>query len=371
MSKYPSLYFHFPFCETKCHYCDFYSLARDRVTDDEVSRFERAMLREVELTRDQYSPEIKTIFCGGGTPSMTEPSSMERIFKEVFKYSRLATNYEWTMEANPSSVDRERMKAYRAIGINRVSMGVQSLRNDHLDQLGRVHDRANALKALEDLFAAGFTNVSCDLLCGVPGQTTEDLVAAIDTLTQFPITHLSCYILTLGEKHRMFPDLPKEDTQLEHYLCLSETMEKRGFKHYEISNFSKPGLPARHNLAYWTGTSYLGLGPSAHSFDAVKVERFKNYSSLHQYAEKLESSVLPIEWKETLTPDQRELEKWMLAVRLSDGFPKDWLVSEAARTKAENLMKAGLIQERQDLPSHYQLTPRGFAVSEQVIKELS
>lgn len=327
------------------------------------------MLREVELTRDQYTPEIQTIFCGGGTPSMTEPASMERIFHEVFRHSRLSDDYEWTMEANPSSVDRERMRAYRALGINRVSMGVQSLRNDHLDKLGRVHDKANALRALEDLFAAGFTNVSCDLLCGVPGQSTEDLVKAIDTLTEFPITHLSCYILTLGEKHRMFPELPAEDTQLEHYLCLSETMRSKGFDHYEISNFSKPGLPARHNLAYWTGVSYLGLGPSAHSFDAVEAKRFKNFSSLHQYAEKLESGVLPIEWKESLTPEQREIEKWMLAVRLSQGFPRTWLTTDRARTQAQRMLGEGLLRVRADLPENYQLTPRGFAVSEQIIKE--
>ena len=377
MSKYSSLYFHFPFCETKCHYCDFYSLARDRVTDDEVSRFERSMLREVQLVRDQFAPEINTIFLGGGTPSMTEPTSMERIFGEVFKSTKLSADYEWTMEANPSSVDLERMKAYRALGVNRVSMGVQSLRNDQLAKLGRVHDRDSALRSLETLFKAGFTNVSTDLLCGVPGQSTDDLKKAIRELTAFPITHLSCYILTLGEKHRMFPDLPKEDTQLEHYLCLSETMESLGFEHYEISNFARPGMRARHNMAYWTGISYLALGPSGHSFDLEKSERFKNVSSIHSYAEKLEAGVLPIEWREKLSPEQRELEKWMLAVRLADGFPREWLessnssVKSSKSSKVDQMLREGLMRVHPENSLNYQLTNRGFAISEQILKELA
>lgn len=327
------------------------------------------MLAEVKLLAPEFARDIKTIFLGGGTPSMTEPSSMERIFNEVFKSTNLATDYEWTMEANPSSVDRDRMKAYRALGINRVSMGVQSLRNDHLAKLGRVHDQSAALRALDDLFNSGFTNVSVDLLCGVPGQTTQNLEAAIAQLVKFPITHLSCYILTLGEKHRMFPDLPKEDTQLEHYLCLAENMLSHGFEHYEISNFAKPGFQAQHNLVYWTGGSYLGLGPSAHSFDLEFSSRFKNYSSIHQYAQRLQSGTLPVEWRETLSEDQREIEKWMLAARLSRGFPQAWIDSEKRQKKIEIMLREGLIRIHPKTTDRYQLTTRGFAVSEQIIKE--
>ena len=301
---------------------------------------------------------------------MTAPSSMERIFSELWKKTRLAKDYEWTMEANPSSVDLDRMRAYRSLGINRVSMGVQSLRNDHLKNLGRVHDRGEALKSLDILFKSGFENVSVDLLCGVPGQTLQDLKAALDELTSHPIQHLSCYILTLGTKHKMFKDLPDEDTQLEHYLYLDEYMTSHGFEHYEISNFAKPGRRARHNLVYWKNEPYLSFGPSAHSFNSEQGVRFKNYSSLHQYAEKIEKGEFPIEWKEDLTQEQKNIEAWMLAVRLEEGFPKDWIKTPHQQAVLGRFLTGKLIQSHPKVSDRYQLTPRGLALSEQIVKEL-
>jgi oxygen-independent coproporphyrinogen-3 oxidase len=172
------------------------------------------------------------------------------------------------MEANPSSIELEQFRRYRALGINRVSMGVQSLKNDHLSILGRVHDEAHALRALETVFEAGFANVSTDLLCGVPGQSLDDLRSHMEKLTAFPITHLSIYLLTLPPHHKMYRDLPNEDEQLRHLLLIDEFMREKGFRHYEISNFARNGLRARHNLVYWQGGSYLGFGPSAHSYAA-------------------------------------------------------------------------------------------------------
>ena len=176
-SNYSSLYFHFPFCETKCHYCDFYSLGREKTKSGDATTFEKAMIEEIRLRGEKgdLHAELETLFLGGGTPSMTEPASMRRIFAELFKWTKLKNNYEWTMEANPSSIELKQFQEYREIGINRVSMGVQSLKNDHLTLLGRVHDEGAAIKALNTLFEAGLTNVSTDLLCGVPGQTVEDL----------------------------------------------------------------------------------------------------------------------------------------------------------------------------------------------------
>ena len=158
---------------------------------------------------------------------------------------------EWTMEANPSSITPESFKAFRAFGINRISMGVQALNPDFLKILGRVHSREQALVALETVFDAGFQNVSVDLLCGVPGQTESDLNEALNTLTQFPITHLSCYLLTLPKHHSMAPSLPNEDIQLSHLLFIHDWLTQNGFEHYEISNFAKNGKRALHNLNYW------------------------------------------------------------------------------------------------------------------------
>lgn len=370
-----SLYFHFPFCETKCHYCDFYSIGREKTKSDDPTLFEKAMIEEIRLRGEagDIPASIDTIFLGGGTPSMTPPESMQRIFGELFKHTSLSPNAEWTMEANPSSISLDQFKAYRTLGLNRVSMGVQSLRNDHLEKLGRVHNEGEAIKALHTLFEAGFTNVSTDLLCGVPGQTTDDLQSHLEKLTEFPITHLSIYLLTLPPHHRMYPDLPNEDEQLKHLLFIDQFMRGRGFEHYEISNFAKPGFQARHNLVYWTNGAYLSFGPSAHSYSVSgeNKKRFKNFSSLHRYAKELiDNHILPVEWTEDLTPDQSELEKWMLAIRLAEGFPQQWLTSDRQQKKSELLIREGLLELHPNKPNYLRATPKGFALSDGITRAL-
>ncbi len=365
-----SLYVHFPFCEAKCHYCDFYSIGRERTQESDPGRFEFSLTLEASRLSPLLDSTLDTIFFGGGTPSMTPPESAARALESVLG-SRVVAGTEWTMEANPSSIHAENMKGYRALGVNRVSMGVQAMREDLLSMLGRVHSRDAVLRALDTVFSVGFDNVSVDLLCGVPGQSLKDLEEAMNALTRFPITHLSCYLLTLPKHHRMAKDLPNEDEQLRHLLFIDEFMSAKGFEHYEISNFARPGRRARHNLAYWQGRSYLGLGPSAHSFDATKSQRWKNVSSLHKYAKLLEAGESAIEWTETLTAEQRELERWMLALRLEEGFPKAWLGSSAKKAKAANLEKQGLLVEHPMHSQNLRLTPRGFALSDQVIAMLA
>lgn len=364
-----SLYLHFPFCETKCHYCDFYSLGASRTKADDPALFERALTREIEMHASALAPELDTVFLGGGTPSMTPPASMLHALEHLWRHTRLTPETEWTMEANPSSVSTAALREYRKLGVNRVSFGVQSLRDETLLMLGRVHSREKALAALNATFEAGLENVSCDLLCGVPGQTLADLEEALTTLSSFPIKHLSCYLLTLPPHHKMYGQLPDEDTQLKNLLFVHEWMTAHGFEHYEISNFARPGYRARHNLNYWTGRSYLGFGPSAHSFDAQAQRRFKNVSSLHKYAELVLAGKSAQEWEEILSPAQRELEKWMLALRLDQGFPRDWLDTDTRRRKAAALEARGLLEPRE--ATHLRLTARGFALSDQVIKELA
>ncbi len=371
LMQFPSLYVHFPFCETKCHYCDFYSLGRERTREGDADRFEEAMRAECERMAPRLSSKIETIFFGGGTPSMTPPEAMARALEPLHLAGRVDRDTEWTMEANPSSVSVETLTAYRKYGVNRISMGVQAMRDDLLKALGRVHSREKALEALDAIFTSGFENVSVDLLCGVPNQTLEDLENALDTLTSYPVTHLSCYLLTLAPHHRMHPRLPDEDTQLSHLLLIHNWMTSRGFKHYEISNYALPGKRARHNLNYWTGRSYLGLGPSAHSYDADLNQRWKNVSSLHKYGALLASGDSPIEWTETLTPEQRGLEKWMLALRLDEGFPESWLDTASRRAKAAQLLAQALLEKHPERPDQLRLTPRGFALSDQVISSLA
>jgi oxygen-independent coproporphyrinogen-3 oxidase len=368
-----SLYLHFPFCETKCHYCDFYSIGREKTRESDAGVFERALIQEIKLLGEAggFPDKFETLFLGGGTPSMTPPDSMGRIFSTLFRYNSLAPDYEWTMEANPSSIELGQFRAYRELGLNRVSMGVQSLRNDHLSRLGRVHDESQALRALDAVFEAGFDNVSTDLLCGVPGQTVADLESHLRELTRFPISHLSIYLLTLAPHHRMYKELPDDEEQLRHLLFIDEYMRGAGFEHYEISNFARPGKQARHNLVYWTGGSYRGLGPSAHSYDAAGRKRFKNVSSLHKYASLLnDEGKLPVEWEESLTDEQLELEKWMLAIRLDRGFGREWLRSPRQQAKAEMLVHESLLEPHPSDASRLRATPRGFALSDAIVKEL-
>ncbi len=372
--SYESLYLHFPFCESKCHYCDFYSLGREKTKEGDASFFEKAMIQEIHLRgkAGAFAPIMKTIFLGGGTPSMTEPASMERIFSALFQYTSIDEKTEWTMEANPSSIELAQFKRYRALGINRVSMGVQSLNAEHLIKLGRVHNPEAAFIALDALFQAGFTNVSTDLLCGVPGQSIEDLESHIAALTERPISHLSIYLLTLPPHHFMYKSLPSDEEQLKHLLFIDERMKAKGFEHYEISNFAKEGRRAEHNLVYWKGGSYLGFGPSAHSYHHGKKARFKNFSSLHAYGKSLiDQSTLPVEWTENLNSEQISLEKWMLALRLSEGFPKEWVKTDIQRNRVELFLKESLLEPHPTLKNHLRATARGFTLSDHLIKALA
>lgn len=361
-----SLYIHFPFCESKCHYCDFYSIGKERTADADPLVFEDALHAECRQWTATLG-DLDTIFFGGGTPSMTPPESMLRALAPLELKKRIHSGTEWTMEANPSSVDRKRLEEYRALGVNRISMGVQALRPDLLLALGRVHSRDAAFKALDAIFEAGITNVSVDLLCGVPNQKVSDVERAMEELIRYPITHLSCYLLTLPKTHKMYKDLPSDDEQLAHLLAIDRFMTAQGFEHYEISNFARPGYQARHNLAYWTGKSYLGLGPSAHSYSAEQSRRWKNFSSLHKYATSLKKGESVQEWEETLTAEQKNLEKWMLALRLSEGFPKAWLDTESRRKKAVLFTERGLLEAHPNKIENLRLTARGFALSDQII----
>ena len=234
--------------------------------------------------------------------------------------------------------------------------------------------RSPALGFAVTLFEAGFTNVSVDLLCGVPGQSLDILEEALAKLTAFPITHLSSYLLTLPKSHRMHRELPDEDEQLRHLALIDRWMTSRGFRHYEISNFAQPGFEARHNLAYWKGEPYLALGPSGHSFDPIAGatgQRWKNVSSLHAWATRIARGEKPVEWTEALTEEQKAIERWMLALRLDEGFPETWLDTERRRSKAESFLRAGWMERHPGSPGRLRLTPAGMPISDALVGELA
>jgi len=366
-----SLYIHYPFCESKCRYCDFYSLGKGQHSSENSAKYLKSLETELWLQSPLLDSELDTIYFGGGTPSLIPPEEIERLLHPI--RSKILHGTEWTLEANPSSVSRNALWDLRKLGVNRLSMGVQSMNKDSLQLLGRIHSPELALGALTRAFEAGFEDISVDLLCGIPGQTTLDLEESLRQLTAFPLTHLSCYLLTLSPENPLVSQLPSEETQLEHLIFVDHWLTTRGFEHYEISNFAKPGRRSRHNLNYWRGNAYLALGPSAHSYDPLGStcgRRWKNFSSLDTYNSKLLKNELPLEWEEFLTPEQKEIERWMLALRLSDGFPASWLNTPQRIECAARLQKESLLVPHPTLPGNLALTPKGLALSDEIISAL-
>ncbi len=372
-TKFANLYMHFPYCEAKCHYCDFFSLPESKHSSDVRKNAYSALIEELK-TYDAANSigKLDTLFMGGGTPSLAPLSVME----EVFQIIQPNQNAEITMEANPSSVTKEKAKFWKALGINRISLGVQALNNDRLLWLGRVHDKKEIFEALTVLFESGFENVSTDYIVGVPGQTIELIQNELAELYQnfSNLNHTSAYLLTLKSSNPKYKELLDEETQLDHLRTVRDTLAEFGFEQYEISNFAKPNKQALHNENYWLGGSYLGVGPSAHSFHLDSKLRFKNVASLSLYIEEIAKNQLPIEWKETLTPDQELIEYLMLRLRRKEGVLLNDYQSRFGKSILDE--KTSLIEQlaRQKLieidSTHLKLSKDGFFISDPIIQKL-
>jgi oxygen-independent coproporphyrinogen-3 oxidase len=275
-----SIYIHFPWCLAKCPYCDFVSYASEREDIDHVG-YADAVLREAEgrarqLAKRGRTLEVGSIFFGGGTPSLWEPRELGRVLKrlrEVFPDRPDGAELEISVECNPTSLDADRARALGDVGVNRLSIGTQSLRAEQLKFLGRLHDPDGARRAIEAALGSGIGRVSTDLIFGLPEQSTEDARSQALALADTGLRHLSCYQLTIepgtqfGErKKRGLLPMADEAVVADAFLAIEEALEARGLRHYEISNYAVPGEEARHNLAYWRGDEYLGLGCAAFGF---------------------------------------------------------------------------------------------------------
>ena len=316
------LYVHIPFCLKKCPYCDFYS-----VTDlSKRERYIHALKSEMELTRETaYS--FDTIYLGGGTPSLLSGRQVDKILATARSVYKIHPRAEVTMEINPGTVSTKALDAYRQAGVNRISVGVQSFDNHVLRKLGRFHTAELAIRSLQEVFNSGFTNVGIDLIYGIPGQKKSDWRADLAQAMQFKLDHISCYMLsfdsgTCFETERQagrIDPLPDKVIADMFQLTVSE-LALRGYKQYEISNFARPGRQSRHNLKYWNGSAYLGLGTAAHSFDGfTRSWRFRN---IDKYIQVLTHGCLPISGQEKLTQSQHMLESIYLGLRTSAGIPK-------------------------------------------------
>ncbi len=319
-SKAPGLYIHIPFCLSKCSYCDFYSSTSVSAVPD----FLNGLFKEMEMYRNRFNP-FDTVYIGGGTPSLLSSDQLENILIKVRKYFALVSDTEITIETNPADLNPSFLESIREIGINRINIGVQSFDEKALGFLGRRHSVIQALSAIEASRKAGFHNIGLDLIYGVPEQNID---LWLDTLRQalaFLPEHLSCYQLTLEAKTPLGIRcqageffVPGEELQYEFFMKTSEFLREAGYHHYEVSNFARgEGYASRHNQKYWDHSHFLGLGPSAHSFQSN--QRWWNHRSLEQYLTSINRGILPVEGKEILTMEQLQLEALYLGLRTKRG----------------------------------------------------
>lgn len=317
------LYIHIPFCEKKCNYCDFYS--KEGNDEDFKSKYIDALCLQLEREAELYENHIiDTIFFGGGTPSLISSKDMEKLMLSIKKWLRVDENAEISIEINPKTVDFEKLTTYKKIGINRISIGLQSTDDKMLRCLGRIHTYSDFLSTYKMVREANFDNVSVDLMYGLPSQTEKMLLDTLSKVLCLDIEHISAYLLKIEEKTYFGKikdklSLPDEDTEYEMYIKMCELLEKNGYNQYEISNFSKAGKRSRHNLKYWKSEEYIGLGPNAHSY--FDKRRYSYKADTVAYINELLKGDLPEKISEEQVECISEIDEYvMLKLRLNDGI---------------------------------------------------
>ena len=314
------LYVHIPFCKQACHYCNFHFATSLRYKSVMIE----AMTKEIRLRQSYLQKEpLNTIYFGGGTPSLLSAEELNMLLQATRETYWVNTEAEITLEANPDDITEDRLITWKEAGINRLSIGIQSFHEDDLRWMNRAHSakQSNAALALSLQY---FDNITIDLIYGLPGLTDAQWKENVDRALALGIPHLSCYALTvepqtpLDKQVRLQQKSPTDpDKQAAQFLLLMEWLEQAGYRHYEISNFAKPGLESRHNSSYWQGDSYIGIGPSAHSYNGVS--RQWNVANNQQYIESLQKEEIPFEI-EILSPTQQLNEYIMTALRTDEGI---------------------------------------------------
>lgn len=369
------LYLHIPFCKQRCHYCNFFSV----VSEEKRKPFLQALIREIELQKDFLEGEpVRTIYLGGGTPSLLEPDDLHRIFETIEKNFAVDNDAEITLEANPDDITKKYLDRIAGTRINRLSIGVQSFHDEDLRYLNRVHDGNAARKSLELALERGFENITIDLIYGIPTLDDQRWRENLSLMFSYPIPHLSAYALTVEErtalalkikKGRMAP-VDEEQSAAQFEILLQET-SVNGFIHYEISNFSKEGYYSKHNSIYWLGGNYLGLGPSAHSYNG-KIRRW-NASRIGDYLKLSDYENLSYE-EEVLTKNQRYNEYVMTSLRtiwgcdiqhVQNGFGKKF--AEYLEAISERYISRGYIRKE---GSRLFLTEKGKLFADGIASDL-
>jgi oxygen-independent coproporphyrinogen-3 oxidase len=368
-------YLHIPFCTKRCGYCSF-NTAPDG--PGAIERFLPALLGEIDLVAAASwagAVELRSVFLGGGTPSLLPADAMARILERLRARFGIAAGAEITVECNPESVSRERLEGYRQAGVTRISLGVQSLDDRLLPALDRLHTADEARAAFEAARAAGFPDVSLDLIYGLPGLDLSTWDATVAEALAWEPDHLSAYALTLDEGSLWHAagvsGIPPEETTTAEYRRLTERAAAAGYEHYEVSNYAHPGHRSRHNQIYWHAEEYLGLGPGACGY--LGDVRYGNVKPVDRYAAMVAAGRLPLGSHESLTPRQQLGERLILGLRLREGVPAAWIEERVAADpgRLPEVLAAwgerGLLEER---AGRIALTEAGFLLSDALFIDL-
>jgi oxygen-independent coproporphyrinogen-3 oxidase len=319
------IYLHIPFCKQACNYCNFHFSTSLKLKDELIA----AMLNEIQLytPKKNHSTEKEfcdTIYFGGGTPSILSITDLKNILDALYSKFDIKKDAEITLEANPDDITAEKLQLWKKIGINRLSVGVQSFLDSELIWMNRAHSSADSLKCIDEIKNAGFSDYSIDLIYGSPLLDNQDWSNTIDTVINKKIPHISCYALTVEPNtalDKMIAQNKKApvdpERQAEQFVVLMNKMEQAGYEHYEISNFSKPGMRSKHNSSYWQGKKYYGFGPAAHSYDG-EIRKW-NISNNALYIQSLKNNLIPFE-EEVLTVTQTINEYIMTSLRTLEGI---------------------------------------------------
>ena len=377
-----AIYIHIPFCVRKCLYCDFLSAP---ASDETKEQYVQALCREIREERKSYvNYKIETIFLGGGTPSLLSGEQLDRILGTVFDAYQVADDCEISMEVNPGTVTKEKLKAYKRAGVNRLSIGMQSAVEEELQSLGRIHSSEDAFDTYELAIKTGFNNINIDLMSAIPGQTIESWKESLKRILDLEPApaHVSAYSLIIEEGTPFFektPTLPDEDTEREMYKITNDILSEAGYLRYEISNYAKPGFACRHNCTYWERGSYAGFGIGAASL--VEQVRFSNTRNLKDYLGKyLKNATVAIKENRQELSVEEQMEEFMFlglrmmrgvsAGKFSDLFGKT--IEQVYPGIVEKYCRQGLLQKIPEQGSgevRIALTERGIDVSNVIMAD--
>ena len=370
-----SLYIHIPFCATKCHYCAFntYGFHKEQARD-----YLAALRTEMQLYAPEAAP-LRTVFIGGGTPSILSADALARLFTDIYEHFRLTPNPEITVECNPGTVDTEKLSVLHENGVNRLSFGLQAMQDDTLRQLGRIHSVTEFLQSYQLAKQHRFQNINVDLIFALPHQTLEIWQDTLKSVIALEPAHISAYNLVMEETTLFYEwwqagklRLPTEDTEADMFQYTIDTLTAHGYLHYEICNFAQPNRLARHNLVYWNNESCIGLGAGASGY--IKGVRYTNIRGLAPYIQKLSDRHKPISDSERLTGRAEKAETVMLALRKRQGLSLETYHTRFGEPVevgfSDMIKKWTAVQLLEYTDTHLRLTPRGLLLANEVFVEL-